>query len=89
MKQKVFTVKAVWDGEAGVFYSESDITGFHIEARTMEEFGQLVLENAADLIFENHVTPEEMLRHPLRELIPTVVWDRCAEGATTRGTVAA
>ena len=89
MKKKVFTVKAVWDGEAGVFYSQSDITGFRIEAKTLEEFGRLVQENAADLIFENHVTPEEILRHPIRELIPTVVWDRCAEGAAIPGASAA
>ena len=33
-----FFVKAVWDEEAKVFYSDSDIVGLHIEAETIEGF---------------------------------------------------
>ena len=38
-----FFIKAIWDDEAQVFYSESDIKGLHIEAETLAEF-EAVLE---------------------------------------------
>lgn len=34
--KNTFTVKACWDEDAKVFYSESDITGLHIEANSIE-----------------------------------------------------
>ena len=48
-----FRVEAVWDEEAGVFISESDIIGLHIEAETLNEFARLVNEFAPDLIRAN------------------------------------
>ena len=55
MKNCDFSVKATWDADAGVFVSESDIVGLHIEAQTLEEFRQIMDENALDLIADNHV----------------------------------
>lgn len=47
-------VKAVWDAEAEVFYSESDIEGLHIEAATLDEFEAIMLDAAPELIMVNH-----------------------------------
>ncbi len=55
MKRHVFTVKALWDEEAKVFYSKSDIDGLHIEAKTFEEFEKILMELEPDLIMANHV----------------------------------
>ncbi len=72
MKRKYF-VTAVWDADAHVFYSESDIEGLHIEADTMEEFESVMVELAPDLIIANHLSPAEIVEVPLRELIPSIV----------------
>ena len=53
-QQQVFSIRAVRDEQTGVFYSQSDITGFHIEAETLDEFRQLVKENAGDMVKANH-----------------------------------
>ncbi len=55
-----FYVKAVWDEEANVFYTDSNIKGLHIEADTIEEFRDLVKEFAPELIFNNHFKTEYM-----------------------------
>jgi Domain of unknown function (DUF1902) len=52
--KKTFFIRAVWDPEAGVFYSESDIFGLHIEAKTVDEFEEVMRDVAADLIVSNH-----------------------------------
>lgn len=50
MARRSFTVDAKWDDEAKVYYSESDIIGLHIEAETLEEFEQVMMQEAPDLI---------------------------------------
>ena len=60
--QQTFRVKAVWDAEAEVFYSQSDIEGLHIEAATLrlgsgqalDEFEAIMLDAAPELIMVNH-----------------------------------
>ena len=74
MTKRHFEVRAVWDDEARVYFSESDIIGLHIEAETMEEFERLVNQEAAELIVANHYSAEDMASLPLRELIPALVW---------------
>ena len=54
MKAKYF-VTGIWDEEAHVFYSKSDIHGLHIEAETLDEFESLTVDLAPDLIVENHL----------------------------------
>ena len=78
MGKRGFTVRAVWDGEAGVFYSESDIVGLHLEAGTLEEFEALMREHAADLIVANHIAPSELADKPLASLIPAIVYQQDA-----------
>lgn len=53
-RRKTFYVRSIWDGEAGVYYCESDIIGLHIEAQTLEEFEVLMNEFAPDLVVANH-----------------------------------
>lgn len=48
-----FFVKAVWDAEAGVFYSDSNIVGLHIEAETIEKFRKIMADLAPELILAN------------------------------------
>lgn len=76
MTQRTFSVSALWDEEAGVFYSESDIIGLHIEAETVEEFEQLMFELAPELIVANHITRPEQARRSLKDLIPAILWQR-------------
>ena len=75
MKQ-TFQVKAVWDAEAGVFYSQSDIDGLHIEAATLDEFETIMLEVAPELIMVNHRSASELVEYSLKDLIPAIVWQR-------------
>ena len=49
-----FWVKAVWDGNVGIFVSSSNITGLHIEAETLLEFGEELNRIAPKLIEANH-----------------------------------
>ncbi len=50
---KAFTVTAVWDPDAGVFTTESDIPGFVVEAATFEELVDLVRSLAPEVIAAN------------------------------------
>ena len=72
--RKVFTVRAVWDQEAKVYYSESDIEGLHIEADTLEEFENELFDIAADLIFANHMTDEELASSRPKDIIPAILY---------------
>ena len=58
--KRSYIVTAVWDADAQVFYSESDIKGLHVEADTLETFEALVVDLAPDLIIENHLSPAEL-----------------------------
>ena len=51
-----YSVTAIWDEEAQVFYSQSDIRGLHVEAETLDEFESLIVDLAPDLIVENHLS---------------------------------
>ena len=46
--KRSFTVQAFWDADAGVFVSESDIDGLHIEAATIEEFEEIMHDVEVD-----------------------------------------
>lgn len=69
---KVFYVNPVWDDEAQVFYSESDIIGLHVEAPTLEEFEEAIKDVAVDLIISNHLSKREIASTSISDLIPMV-----------------
>ena len=71
--KRSYYVNALWDDEAQVFWSQSDINGLHIEAGTLAEFEDLVGEPAPDLIFDNHLRQDELGATVLKDLIPAVV----------------
>ncbi len=79
--KRSFYVRALWDDEAKRYYSQSDIRGLHIETASLDEFEMVLQDVALDLVFSNHVTPEEMASIPLRELVPTILWERPRERA--------
>jgi hypothetical protein len=76
--RKIFTVSAIWDKDAGVYYSDSDISGLHIEAETLEAFEGEVFEVAAELIAANHLTDVDLASAP-RDLIPAIVYKGALE----------
>ena len=55
MERRPFFVEPVWDENADVFWSKSNIGGFHIEARNLEEFRDVMKENMADLIIARYL----------------------------------
>lgn len=82
MTDKNFTVDAVWDAEAKVWYSESNIIGLHIEAETFEEFEKEVREHAAYLVVANHY-PDDVDRTDLKNLIPAIFFRAANQGPST------
>jgi hypothetical protein len=48
-----FYVKAIWDAEAGVWCSESNILGLVLETATLSEFESLARHFAPELLSEN------------------------------------
>jgi len=70
--KKSFNVRAIWDEENQIWFSESDLVGLHVEAQTFPEFQELVHEFAAELIVTNHYSDDDLNRD-LRELIPAII----------------
>jgi hypothetical protein len=76
MTKRTFSVRAVWDPEAKVYYSESDIFGLHIETKSLDEFEEVMMAEGVNLILANHISPEDLAATPLRDLVPAIVWQR-------------
>jgi hypothetical protein len=76
--KRTFTVSALWDEDAKVYYSESDIIGLHIEAETVEEFEDIMREVAVELVVANHLTAPEIASKPMKDLVPAILWQRPA-----------
>ena len=53
-KTRSFWVKAKWDHENQIFWSESNIIGLHIEAPTLDEFQEVMTALVPELIAANH-----------------------------------
>jgi hypothetical protein len=51
--QPSYFVAALWDPEAAVWYSDSNIPGLVIEADTVTEFERLMNELAPEMLAEN------------------------------------
>jgi hypothetical protein len=48
-----FYVKAIWDAEASVWCSESNIPGLVLQTDTLEEFQDLIRHFGPDLLADN------------------------------------
>lgn len=82
MANQTFFVRAIWDPEAEVYYSESDISGLVIEAATLEEFEELVADLGPQLIVENHLSKADLARKPVVDLIPSIMFRTPQNGGT-------
>ncbi|MCF6344584.1 MAG: DUF1902 domain-containing protein [Devosiaceae bacterium] len=70
MARHIFTIQALWDEEAKVFYSESDIDGLHVETESLEEFEEVIMDLAPDLILANHFSHRDNSKISLADMIP-------------------
>jgi len=78
MAKRMFSVTALWDDAAKVFYSDSDIIGLHIEAPTIEEFEVVMMDVAPGLVISNHVSKAELAALAPEDIIPAILWQRPA-----------
>jgi hypothetical protein len=76
MVKRTFFIKAIWDEEAKVFYSESDIEGLHIETADIDAFEVIIFDSAIDLIIANHMSSSDLADTPLKDLVPAILWQR-------------
>jgi hypothetical protein len=51
--EKRYYVRAIWDSEASVWTSQTDIPGLVIEANTLAEFESLIEELAPEMLVAN------------------------------------
>ncbi len=79
MLKRTYRVEAVWDDEAKVYYAKSEIDGLAIEAPTLDEFEEIMLELAPELIVVNHVLQRGLANQPMKDLVPTLLWQRPPE----------
>lgn len=82
MSHTHFSVRAVWDDEAGVYTAQSDIVGLHIEAATLEEFEAVMFDVVPDLLWENHVRAA-LATKPIKDAIPSWTWLGAAPASLT------
>lgn len=68
-----FYVRAIWDEENKIWYSDTNIIGLFIETETLEEFEEVKNEFADELIEANHSTENE---DQLKEFCWTVPFNR-------------
>ncbi len=74
--KRSYYIRAIWDDEAKVYYSESDITGLHIETKTLEEFEEVMNDLAVEVLLHNHFKVEDILNKSIKDLVPTIIWQR-------------
>ena len=79
MQKRTFYVRACWDADANIYYSESDIEGLHIEAKDLDEFEAVMMEVAPELVIANHVEVLQLKNTPLKDLVPAILWQRPQE----------
>jgi Domain of unknown function (DUF1902) len=79
--KRSYYIRAIWDDEAKVYYSESDISGLHIETKTLDEFEEVMNDFALELIMDNHLDSHDLVSLPLRDWVPTIIWQRPEEKA--------
>lgn len=72
--KRTFYVKAHWDTEANVWYSETDIEGLFIETKDLAEFEEIMPDLARDMIIANHNTSSELASKSPEDLFAMVTW---------------
>ena len=74
-----FYVKALWDDETKVFYSESNIVGLHIEANSITQFEEVLYDIVAELIISNHLSIEELVEKSFKDIFSPIIFERPTE----------
>jgi hypothetical protein len=74
--KRTFYVKAIWDEEANVWISETDIEGLFINAKDLNEFEDVVNEFAGELVLENHWRSENVSPDIIGSTVPIILWQR-------------
>lgn len=65
---KGFYVKALWDSDAQVYYSQSNIAGLHIETDTLHDFEEVMMDVAPELIYANVIAPLKAQNIPQKDI---------------------
>ncbi len=76
MMKRTFYVKALWDDEANIWYSETDIEGLFINAKDLDEFEEVINEFAGELVLENHWRQEQLAKDMIQNTVPIIIWQR-------------
>jgi Domain of unknown function (DUF1902) len=79
--KRTFFVRAIWDDEAKAYYSETDIFGLNIETKTLDEFEEVMNALALEMIMDNHLATHDLMSLPIRDWVPTIIWQRPLENA--------
>lgn len=74
--KRTFYVKALWDDEVKVWYSETDISGLFINAKDLDEFEEVIAEFAGELVLENHWRRSEIPKDIINNTVPIILWQR-------------
>ena len=74
--KRTFYVKALWDDEANIWYSETDIQGLFINAKDLDEFEEVINEFAGELVLENHWRQEQLTEDMIQNTVPIILWQR-------------
>jgi Domain of unknown function (DUF1902) len=74
--KRIFFVRAHWDDEAKVWYSETDIDGLFINAKDLDEFEDVVSEFAGELVLENHWRRGEVPQEMISSTVPIILWQK-------------
>ncbi len=76
LMKRAFFVRALWDEEAKVWYSETDIDGLFINAKNLNEFEDVINEFAGDLVLENHWRHDQVPQELIKTTVPIILWQR-------------
>ncbi len=74
--KRTFYVKAIWDDEAKVWISDTDIQGLFINAKDLNEFEEVVSEFAGELVLENHWRNENVPPDVISSTVPIIILQR-------------
>jgi hypothetical protein len=73
-QRRSFEIRAVWDGEAGVWWCSNDVLPLTTEAPTLEQLVSLVLEFAPEIAAANGLAApgDEIEVHVIAERVQSV-----------------
>lgn len=76
-RKMIFKVQFIWDEDAEVFYTESDIKGLNLEDTSLERLQEATEEIAPELIMRNHISADDLQSFDIKDLIPSIHYHPC------------